>query len=480
MRGKAVIESLKAGWIWLFVGAIAGAFIPADGLRRVIADLPGLAAASTSEADAEDAADDEHEDHVLITEFAARNLKLRTGRVQSAPFTRQIRIPGTVRERTALSDLAVSSRVQGVVSEVYTQPGQAVRLGQPLFRIELTGEELARAQSSLLDAIQRTDTAAKELKRLQTAADVGGVPANKLQQLKYDQQRFELEQENRRQELLIRGLTEEQVAEIVDSGKLIREVVVRMPAELEDTAPTSPRDGEVSFDDGLGFTIEDLHVHPGKAVRPTDRLCDVAYHTNLYFEGQAFEKDVDLIRAITQDDRRVGIEFGTEQEPTHVANLRIIYIDNHVDPETQTFRFYIPIHNEVMGDVRDGDVVFRSWRFKPGQRGHVTVPVEQLTGHFPLPREAVFIDGPDAFVFRRLPDDHVHSEEENADHDHDHSRDKEYEAVPVHVIFTDERTTVVAANDELQAGDRIAINRAHDLYLAMKSGDGAHAHVHPH
>lgn len=474
---RPVIQSLKAGWIWLVLGVVAGAFIPANGLRSLVSRLPGLQSNANAANPMDEAghAEDEHDDHIALTDVARRNLGLRTARVRKGTYTRTVRIPGVVRERPALSDLAISSRVHGVVTHIHATPGQAVKVGQPLFRIRLTGDELATAQSQLLDSIQQIERIDSELERLNPASRSGGVARNKLLKLKYDKEMYELRKKNRTQELFIRGLTEEQVAEISKTKQFIQHVDVAMSDAVKNSAPPSKSQ---SFGDGLSFTIEELHVHPGKSVQAGDELCDVAYHTNLYFEGQAFERDVDMVRAVSQDGTTVGVEFSAGSKHEHLSGLKVLYIDNHVDPDTQTFRFYMSVENEVMGDVREGETVFRSWRFKPGQRGHVLLPAEEIADGFPLPREAVLVEGPDAFVFRELPDGH-----DDHDGEHNHAHDEhvtEFEPVPVQILYQDESTVVVQPG-ALKAGERIAINRAYDLQLALKSGSGGgHAHDHGH
>ena len=108
---------------------------------------------------------------------------------------------------------------------------------------------------------------------------------------------------------------------------------------------------------------------------------------------------------------------------------------------------------------------------------HVKIPAETISGHFTLPREAVVIEGPDAFAFREAKHDHS---DESAD-GHNHANGKEFEPVAVHVLFKSEQTVVVSSGQELKAGDRVAMNRAYDLQLALKSGEGsAHTHDHEH
>ncbi len=473
-KGNAIVNSLKTGWAWLVVGVVLGTLIPAT---RILQFLPTGGSVPGEQADAP--AEDDHDDIVALSDTARWNLGLRTGRVKVKPFTRTIDIPGTVRERPGLSNLAVSSRVHAVVTHILARPGQAVRVGQPLFRMRLTGDELATAQSSLLDTVQQTARVESQIKLLENAARAGGVAANRLRDLKFDYERLQLSLRNRRQELVVRGLTEKQVDDIVSSKSFLREVTVGMHEMVDYAADAAQTEvsSQPSFDDGLNFTVEELQVHPGMAVEPGQELCQVAYHTSLYFEGQAFEKDLELLRTVTQDDKAVAVAFGTERRQTIEPNLQVIHIDNHIDTESQTFRFYVPIRNQVLGDTGTGDVIFRSWRFKPGQRGHVQIPAETISGHFTLPREAVVIEGPYAFVFREIKHDHS---DEAAD-GHDHADEREFEPVAVQVLFKSQETAVVSSGQKLKVGERIAMNRAYDLQLALKSGEGsAHSHDHEH
>ena len=111
---QRVIQSLKAGWIWLLLGAMAGAFIPANGIRGVLMDLPGLASKEAEpQPAADEAARDDHHNHIPLSDVAQRNLGLRTGKVKAAPYTRTIQIPGTVRERPCLLYTSPSPRDRG-------------------------------------------------------------------------------------------------------------------------------------------------------------------------------------------------------------------------------------------------------------------------------------------------------------------------------------------------------------------------------
>ena len=75
---------------------------------------------------------------------------------------------------------------------------------------------------------------------------------------------------------------------------------------------------------------------------------------------------------------------------------------------TRTFAFYLPLDNLPRTFERDGKTHF-VWRFRPGQRVRIKVPVERFVVlaadgkteilPFVLPAGAVVREGPEAFVF---------------------------------------------------------------------------------
>lgn len=434
------------------IGAGVGLMIPQSGIRGALMEVLGTSGAETETEEAV-ATDD---GHIEISQDARENLGLRTGRLKTADFERSIRLPAVIEEKPSVSNLAVSSRVHGIVTKVYAISGQAIRAGDPLFDIELTGEQLAVAQSNLLDAVQQIEFHDAELLRLARAAE--GIAGKKRIQTEFERRRVEMQANSRRQELLVHGLTEDQVAGIVDTGKLIRQITVRMPQDQTSAAGKSDPDE-------WKYTVETLHVSVGAAVQQDNILCDVAYHTQLYVVGQGFEKDLDTITAVCQESGTVNAHIG---DSTHT--LRLLHLDNHVDTESQTFRFFAPLQNEIRADTFDDDGRrFRSWKYKPGQRCHISIPFGKLSGHFVLPAEAVVRVGATAFAFRF-----------EGSHSHAGHADFEFEAVPVHLLHHDEETAVVGSDGELKPGERVAMNNAYQLWLAGQDSSGGHAHDHEH
>jgi len=143
---------------------------------------------------------------------------------------------------------------------------------------------------------------------------------------------------------------------------------------------------------------------------------------------------------------------------------RILYLGNRVHPASQTVPVYLPLVNQYREHAGEGRV-FRVWRFRPGQRVRLHVPIEQFQGVFVLPREAIVRDGPETYAFRQ--------------------NGEAFDRKPVHVIYEDRRNAVLANDGSLFEGNVVALNAAGQLNRALKaksaSGeDHGHGHEHHH
>ncbi len=184
-------------------------------------------------------------------------------------------------------------------------------------------------------------------------------------------------------------------------------------------------------------------------------------------EGRAFRREVPLLLNAAKLQWPVTAAFAEEAEaawPAYTEPLYIGYLAPTVDPESQTFPFYVLLVNQHH-EYRSGGRTYRTWRFRPGQRVRLDVPVELFQEVFVLPREAVVRDGLEAFVFRANGD--------------------LLERKPVHVVFEDRRHAVLANDGSVTAGSYLAHNGAAPLLRALKaqtleteSGHDHHGHSH--
>ena len=99
------------------------------------------------------------------------------------------------------------------------------------------------------------------------------------------------------------------------------------------------------------------------------------------------------------------------------------------------------------------------WRFRPGQRVRLHVPVEELKDVFVLPAAAVVREGPEAFVFRQNGD--------------------LFDRRSVHVLHEDRRFVVMANDGSVTPGLYLAQSAAASLNRVLKAqaASGVHADV---
>jgi len=239
------------------------------------------------------------------------------------------------------------------------------------------------------------------------------------------------------------------------------------------------------------YTVEQLDVFPGRAVRKGEELCHIANHHELFLRGEAFEADVPSIHQLENLGWQVRAEFGDGGQQKQLEDLAVTYVDNHVDPQTQTFPFYLALPNRVIAENRDAaGRLFRSWQYKPGQRAHLMVPVERWKDQMVLPRQAVVRSGVESFVFRLS---HVSIgirslvrqgiDAEQLQNRLSQLPGLEFEPVGVTVVHQDRHRCVIDANGSLRPGDLIAMNQAYQLFLAWKlqvADGGGHSHDHDH
>lgn len=417
-----------------------------------------------------------------LSEQAWKNLDLKTGDVTRSDYWRRITIPAVVSERPGHSEYRVGATVHGVISRIHVVPGQTVNAGDALFDVQTNGELIAGLQANLLKTIQDVDLATTELKRLEPLIERGDIPGIRGIEKNYELKRLESQRLIQMQELLVRGFTAAQVEQIAENRKLIRQFTVYVPG------PENPADGKSAAAGPQSpirqtiaqlasheephpnkphtYSIERIGVFPGKMIQPGDELCELAVHDELALTGLGFQRDSELITRVLEEQWPISAVFESgENNPLVREKMQIQYADNMVDHDTHLLKFYIPLDNEVVRDtIGPKGVKYRSWRFKPGQRAQLLIPVEHWTDKVVLPTDAVVKEGADAFVFRQ--------------------NGKLFERVPVVIAYEDGRNSILAEGGPLIPGDVIAMNEAYQLNLALKKSQGgggdAHGHSHDH
>lgn len=399
---------------------------------------------------------------------ARQNLRLVVKPVRPQTYWRTVIIPGDIIDRPGLSDRGVTSPAVGVVTKVHAFPGDTVRPGQPLFTLRLFSEYLQNTQSELFKATRESELVGEQIARLEQVAKSGALPEARLIDLKNQLRRQNAVILASRQDLLTRGLVPEQIEQVAE-GKFVSTIeVVAPPAMSSSTAVMSVQSADVKLvsnqDDDLAYEVQELSVELGQQVQAGQRLAELSNHQSLFIAGHAFKREASFLEKAAQEQRPIAVEFA-EDDASHWPKLaqtfEIRHLANSLDSDSRTFDFFIPLKNQSRGYEKDGET-FLVWRFRPGQRTRLYVPVEEFQDVIVLPAAAIVREGPETFVFRQNGD--------------------LFDRRSVRLLHEDRLNVVIANDGSVAPGWFIAQNAAASLNRVLKaqeaSGVPAGVHVH--
>lgn len=454
-------------WFWLaaiIVVAGFGATLGRDWLVGLFWRPRPVAVLADRHAD-DDHADHKHDDHehddhehaskdhkghdpansLELSVQARGNIGLTLMKVQLRPFEKTITVPGIVVERTGRTMVNVTAPMTGVITRIAAIQGEAVEVGQPLFELRLSHEELVQAQADYLRTAEELDVIEREIVRIEKFTESGTIPGKTLIERNYEKQKAEAVLHAQSQALLLHGLTEEQVRDILARRKLLEKLSV--------TAPALQEQPNAEAAEGL-LQVHQLKVEQGQHVVTGETLCVLVNHAQLYIEASAFEQDSQAVSLAAEAGQRVTAVLEANATPPESSEgLQILYVADQVDMESRAFHFYVVLPNQLLGRPRAvNGHQFISWRFKPGQRMRVRVPVERWEDRIVLPVEAIASEGAESYVFQA-----------NGDH---------FDRRPVRVEYRDESWAVIANDGSLFPGDVVAETGAHQLQTAMKNKSG--------
>jgi len=357
---------------------------------------------------------------IIVGDQAQKNLGLTAKPLQASIFWKTITIQGMVVDRPGFSDREVVAPAVGTVSQLFHVPGDMVRPGDKLFTLKLASESLQETQSELFKTTQNIKLAEARRERLASAGE--GIAKARVIEVESEISRLQVTAQANRQELLNRGLTDEEIAGVAE-GRLLSEITLVVPPRAAGHTPDSS-----SHERPLAYEVQELKVELGEHVQAGQTLCHLSNHQWLAIEGRAFRDETSLLERSVKEGWAVEVDFqedATTDWPVVEQTFLIRYIANTIDSVTRTFAFLMPLENQHK-TVDHGDRKQLLWRFRPGQKVLLRVRVEKLDDVFVLPADAVVMEGADAFVFTQ----NVNT----------------FERKSVHVVFHD-RDRIVLAND---------------------------------
>jgi len=390
-----------------------------------------------------------------LSEQAKKNIGLRLATVAVQDFHRTVTVPATVINRPGRTEIVVSAPMTGIVTRIYPIRGEAVRPGDPLFDLRLTHEDLVEKQAALLRALEKLDVVEREIARLEQVTASGAVAGKRLLERQYDRGKIEAAIRAERQALRLHGLSDEQIETIVEGRRLLESLSIAAPPVLE--CPSCAQHE--------GFLqVTQLAVRPGEHVAVGTALGVLTDHCELLVEGKAFEQDAEALNQAANEGIPVAALIEGNGSGRHeVPGLKILYVENEVEMESRALKFYVRLPNELVRNQTTPDGHrFIGWRYKPGQRVELLVPVERWENQIVLPVEAVVREGADYFAYQRIG--------------------SRFRRRPVHVEYRDQRWAVIETDGTLFPGDVVAAEGAYQIHLALKNkaGGGPDPHAGHH
>ena len=414
-------------------------------------------ASATSRAD-HDPHDHDHDtpaggqDVLELSPQARRNLGLVSRPATLSTYRKTILVPGEIRDRPGISDRGVTSPVIGIVTEVHAFPGDTVRPGEKLFTLRLVSEYVQNSQAELFRATRETEL--EQEKRVRLAQVESVIAGSRLIEIDQQLRRLQAAITSHRQDLLARGLSPDQITEAA-AGRFVSSIdIVAPPSAVPPAAETD-----------LTFEVQELKVELGTQVQAGHLLAVLSNHRLLYVVGHAFKSEAPALERAAQHRWPVRIEFAEDDAtgwPTLPEEFTIRHLANTIDSASRTFDFFIPLENQSRRYETGGES-FVVWRFRPGQRVRLHVPVEELADVIVLPAGAVVRDGPEAYVFRQNGD--------------------LFKRLPVHVLHEDRLSMVLANDGSVAPGWYLAqtaaasLNRVFEAQSASGTPVGVHVHA---
>ncbi|MBI1347933.1 secretion protein HlyD [bacterium] len=402
--------------------------------------------------------------------------------LQLETFKRTISVPAIVVERPGRSRLEVSTPMAGVITHVHAVRGESVQPGSLLFELRITADELVSTQTELLKTIGDLDVEQREIARLEIVTQSGAVSQKTLLERQYAKDKLEVLLSAQKEALRLQGVSERQINDIVQQRKLLRDLKIVAPSpddhnhddwhlssiavrpasfSKEDHHAEKPEPADGTRQELTPLILEEVLVHKGETVAAGTTLGITTDMSELYIEGRAFEQDIDLITAAATQNWKVSAAFERSGKQTEIVpDLELLYSASGIDLDSRTLRFYVRLPNQIVRSVPSPNgLKFVEWKYRPGQRLQLRVPVEEWSRQIVLPVEAIAQEGAESFLFQQ-----------NGTH---------FDRIPVHVIYRDQSYVVIKNDGSIFPGDVVAWRGAHQMQMALKnkSGGGVDPHA---
>jgi cobalt-zinc-cadmium efflux system membrane fusion protein len=305
---------------------------------------------------------EEHSDLITLSSESIEQIKLKSQTVTFQPFSGFLNIPAEVKTNQD-NEAQIGSLIQGRVHKVFVKVGDYVKAGQLLMTVE--GLEVGEIKAGYLKARANYDNAKANYERQKKLFDekIGSQKSLLESQAEYEKATAEYRAEDKKIHSV--GLNDEDVINEKDGD--------------EHTSGTLPIKSLIN-----GVVVE-RNVVIGQVVDATTNAFKIINTSNVWIDGQIYEKDLDKI---TQNSKAY---FTTSSNKQNRLEGRIIYIGQTVDDNTRTI-------------LIRGEFVNQGNKLKPQMYGELQIPVGSNAKAILVPEESIVKEAGQSYLFVQTSD----------------------------------------------------------------------------
>ena len=305
---------------------------------------------------------EEHTDVITLSSEAVEQIKLKSQTVTLQPFRGSFNVPAEVKTNQDY-EAQIGSLIQGRVHKVFVNVGDYVKTGQLLMTVE--GLEVGEIKSGYLKAKANYDYTKSNYERQKKLFDekIGSQKSLLESQSEYEKATAEFRAEDKKIHSI--GLSDEDVVNEKDGD--------------DHTSGTLPIKSMIN-----GFVVE-RNVVIGQLVDATTNAFKIINTSNVWIDGQIYEKDLDKI---TPNSKAF---FTTSSNQQSRLEGRIIYIGQTVDDKTRTI-------------LIRGEFINRDNKLKPQMFGELQIPVGANAQAILVPEESIVNEAGQNYLFIQTSD----------------------------------------------------------------------------
>ncbi|MFA5833940.1 MAG: efflux RND transporter periplasmic adaptor subunit [Bacteroidota bacterium] len=304
----------------------------------------------------------EHSEIVQLSTEAIKEIKLETEIVSFRPFTGYLTIPAKVLTNQD-NEAQIGSLVQGRVHQVFVKVGDFVKAGQILMTVE--GLDVGEIKAGFLIAKAALDYTKANYER-----------QKKLYDEKIGSQKSLLESQSEYEKAL---------AEYKAEDKKIHSVGLS-DADINDEKKSEEHtSGTLSIKSSINGIVVERNVVIGQSVDVTSNAFKIINTSNVWVDGQVYEKDIAKIY------QKTNAVFSSATYQNEKFNGRIIYIGQTIDEQSRTIT--------VRGEFSN-----TNGKLKPQMFGDLKIPIESNAKAIMMLDEAVVKEAGIEYVFVQTSD----------------------------------------------------------------------------